>query len=187
MEALGKVIPYQQKTAKLFTFGAWKRIFRPMLKTRLQQVTAATTRMRKYRPLLSLTQIKGWTANQIKNTYFPLWMRAGRERSFVLKTFRTSGPAPGIKTKTRRDGPRIVSGGFQEASVNALPVSSTLAAFSRPLVVDDELMAKALARQGWQIYQAKDAITALATAKTLSCGFNLLATRHPFVRYVAHA
>jgi DNA-binding response OmpR family regulator len=49
------------------------------------------------------------------------------------------------------------------------------------LVVDDEpavlrLMALALARQGWHIYQAKDAVAALATAKGLSCGLNLLIT-----------
>ena len=49
------------------------------------------------------------------------------------------------------------------------------------LVVDDEpavlrLMAMALARQGWQIYQAKDAVTAVTTAKGLKCGLNLLIT-----------
>jgi DNA-binding response OmpR family regulator len=49
------------------------------------------------------------------------------------------------------------------------------------MLVDDEpmmlkLMAVALAREGWQIYQAKDATTALETGKTLACGLNVLVT-----------
>lgn len=49
------------------------------------------------------------------------------------------------------------------------------------LLVDDEptllkMMTVALARHKWQVYQAKDAATALEMAATLSCGLNVLVT-----------
>jgi DNA-binding response OmpR family regulator len=49
------------------------------------------------------------------------------------------------------------------------------------LVVDDErallgLMTRALAHEGWEVYRANDGGTALAIAKTMGCGLNIVVT-----------